>query len=47
MNPWPFVICAYVVTIVVVAIEVFAVRARFRSARTNVADATRSGDSLE
>ena len=37
MNPWPFILGAYGVTILVVIIEIVAVRARHRSARAAAA----------
>jgi heme exporter protein CcmD len=37
MNPWPFILGAYGVTLLVLVIEILAVRARHRSARAAAA----------
>jgi heme exporter protein CcmD len=37
VNPWPFILGAYGMTIVVLVIEIVAVRARHRSARAAAA----------
>lgn len=37
MNPWPFILGAYGVTLLAVIIEIVAVRARHRAARSAAA----------
>jgi len=42
MNAWHFIAGAYVVTAIVIVIEMIAVRARFRAARSVVSEQARN-----
>ena len=44
MNPWPVILGAYGVTIVVLLIEILAVRSRHRSARAAAASSRAQGE---